>query len=117
MGCVKSGILLRFRMPLKCQNRLFERQSTPGYFKCKRQIGFYFPKTDDFRAVSENKNRFENGFEHPGGVLIFKCVSNRECEISVLFNYFFNFICALIGNTAVIIDQFKLKCNEISSTI
>ena len=74
-------------MPLKCQNRLFERQSTPGYFKCKRQIGFYFPKTGDFRAVSENKNRFENGFEHPGGVLIFKCVSNRECEISVLSHF------------------------------
>ena len=50
-------------------------KTPPGYFKCKRQIGFYFPKTDDFRSVSENKNRFENRFEHPGCVLIFKCVN------------------------------------------
>ena len=84
--------LLRFRMPLKCQNRLFERQSTPGYFKCKRQIGFYFPKTDDFRAVSENKNRFENRYEHPGGVLPFKCVSTRVCETSALILFIFIFI-------------------------
>ena len=83
-------------MPLKCQIRLFERQSTPGYFKCKRQIGFYFPKTGDFRAVSENKTRFENGFEHPGGVVIFKCVSNRVCEISVIYTFCKNII---LGNT------------------
>ena len=43
---------------IMCQ-RLFERETTPGYVKWKRQIGVYFRKTDDFRVL-ENKNRFEN---------------------------------------------------------
>ena len=62
---------------------LFWYFCTPDPHKCKRQMGFYFPKLAILGRFSENKNKFENWFEHPGGVLIFKCVSNRVCEISV----------------------------------
>ena len=44
-------------MPLKCQNDYLKGKTPPGYFKYNRQIGYYFPKTGDFRAVSKNKSQ------------------------------------------------------------
>ena len=54
-----------------CQKRLFEKQNTPGVCQMKTPNQFYFPENDQF-WVREIKTDFENGFGHPGGVLLFK---------------------------------------------